>query len=89
MNSSNDRTHFPRTLRAFMTVAAALCVIGLAGLLFVRMPDPTIGALDAYVTRTEAAPRMVQNAGSTGVPSAESVFRDKLYLAPEAPIAQF
>lgn len=89
MNSSNDRTHFPRTLRAFMTVAAALCVIGLAGLVFVHAPDPTIGALDAYVARTEATPRIVESTGSTGVPSAESVFRDKPYVAPEAPIAQF
>ena len=89
MNTSHDRGHAGRTLRAFMSVAAALCVIGLAGLVFVHAPDPTVGAADASVAATGAAAPIAPGAGWTAVPSAESVFRDEGYVAPEPPIAQF
>jgi hypothetical protein len=79
-------------LRARLGVGAALCVLGLASLVWwhdrrdmssVALPAAFV-ASDSSAVATAAPP-----ATTTGVPSAESVFRGRENVAPEAPIAQF
>jgi len=79
-----------RTLRAAMSVVAALCVLGLAGLVVLHdgwTPGIVVSARPAVVSDAAA----MGDSGmpvATGVPSAESVFRGAAY-APEEPITQF
>ena len=78
-----------RTLRAFMGVGAALCVLGLASLVFLHAPDATTAMASTAASYDAATPMPLAGFGSTNVPSAEAVFRDKGYVAPEEPVAQF
>jgi hypothetical protein len=79
-----------RTLRTFMSIGAALCVLGLASLVFLHAPDTTMAMTDASAPTDVGAPfGAAPGTGATNVPSAETVFRDKGYVAPEVPIAQF
>jgi hypothetical protein len=92
MTGSHNRLDERRTLRAAMSVAAALCVLGLASLVFVHSPDAGFAAADAASVAVDSGTTLGPGAplaGWTNVPSAESVFRDKGYVAPEEPIAQF
>ena len=81
------------TLRVAMSVAATLCVLGLAGLVFLHAPDAAFATDDAMPRASAPAAATAPaapGAGWTGnVPSADSVFRGKGYVAPEEPIAQF
>jgi hypothetical protein len=79
-------------LRARLSVGAALCVLGLASLVWwhdrrdmssVALPA-AFAISDGSAIATAAPP-----ATATDVPSAESVFRGRGDVAPEAPIAQF
>ncbi|MGE5103712.1 MAG: hypothetical protein ACM3NZ_03135, partial [Betaproteobacteria bacterium] len=81
-------------LRARLSVGAALCVLGLASLVWwhdrrdpssVALPAAFVASDGSAIATAAAAPP----ATTTGVPSAESVFRGRGYVAPEAPIAQF
>jgi hypothetical protein len=83
-----ERKEAGRTLRTFMSAAAALCVLGLAGLVFLHAPDATM-AMSAAGAAAAPAPVAAPVLGSTNVPSADAVFRGKGYIAPEEPIAQF
>jgi hypothetical protein len=82
-----------RKTRAMMSVAAALCVLGFASLVWLH-DSPGVGATATgaplFATDTQSlADDLARAPASTGVPSAESVFRDWKYTAPEEPIAQF
>ena len=97
----HERQKTAPVFRALMTVAAALCVLGLAGLVFVHAPDAAVTsraavAVNPVTVRDASAvtPNTTRFATTsaenfTGVPSAESVFRGKTDIQPEAPIAQF
>ena len=79
-------------LSARLSVGAALCVLGLASLVWWhdRQEVSSVALPTAFVAAD--APTAANAAGSataTGVPSADSVFRGHGYVAPEAPIAQF
>ncbi|MGE5170575.1 MAG: hypothetical protein ACM3JC_09405 [Rudaea sp.] len=79
-------------LRARLSVGAALCVLGLASLVWWHdRRDVSNLALPAAfaATDTPVAAAGTASAKDTGVPSAESVFRGRGYIAPEAPVAQF
>lgn len=92
MKAHHPQQHPGRTLRAFMAAAAAICVLGLASLVFLHAPDTTIDSLAPAAEATDlvhADALAAPIAAWTSVPSAESVFRDKGYVAPEPPIAQF
>ena len=82
-----------KSLRAVMSVAAALCVLGLASLVFIHAPDVALATDDAPSTVARAAqvvPPGAPGAGWTNnVPSADNVFRGRGYVAPEEPVAQF
>jgi hypothetical protein len=79
-------------LSARLSVGAALCVLGLASLVWWHdRHEMSSAALPGtfVAADTPAATAVNGPAGVTGVPSAESVFRGRAYVAPEAPIAQF
>ena len=80
-----------RTLRTFMSVGAALCVLGLASLVYLHAPDATMAMTDTPAATAVAAPlgAVTPGSGPTNVPSADAVFHGKGYVAPEEPIAQF
>jgi len=82
-----------KSLRAVISVAAAICVLGLASLLFIHAPDVALVAdvtTSAAAEATRASASAAPGAGwTTNVPSADSVFRGKGSIAPEEPIAQF
>ena len=95
-----ERQNPGRALRALMSVGAALCVLGLASLVFVHAPDAAISSgkgvtvtpvsardAAAVTSNTRFATTSAEN--FTGVPSAESVFRGKTDIPAEEPIAQF
>jgi hypothetical protein len=100
-HASHERQKTGPALRALMTAAAALCVLGLAGLVFVHAPDATVSAREvvsvAPVTARDTAPANASTTrfaatsaeNFTNVPSAESVFRGKTNIPPEEPIDQF
>ena len=81
-----------RKLRAAMSIAAALCVLGLASIVWLHgsiVSSADIGMSDARAVNfvgKDVNDRAT--ASDTGVPSAESVFRGKGYIAPEEPITQ-
>ena len=55
-----------------------------------RRNDTTMAMTDASAPTDVGAPfGAAPGTGATNVPSAETVFRDKGYVAPEVPIAQF
>ena len=97
----HERQKTAPAFRALMTVAAALCVLGLAGLIFVHAPDAAVAsrAADAVnpasvrdaaaVTSNTARFATTSAENFTGVPSAASVFRGKGYGPREEPIEQF
>jgi hypothetical protein len=76
--------------RALMTVAAALSVLGLAGVLW-QHPSSGAAASSALIATDEPATMndFLRAPATTGVPSAASVFRGADNVAPEEPIAQF
>jgi hypothetical protein len=81
-----------RRHRAMMGVAAALCVIGLAGLVVLHeSTSTTLAATRVPLVATEAPATTPTAAAPTtsGVPSAESVFGHVRFAPPEEPIAQF
>jgi hypothetical protein len=82
-----------RRLRNFMGVAAALCVLGLASLVWLHnSPEAALSGIASRDAMPDAARAPMASQAvptATGVPSAESVFRDAPYIAPEQPIAQF
>jgi hypothetical protein len=77
------------TWRAVMSVAATLCVLGFAGLLW--MHDFGGAATTRASAVSDAAPPIdfLRAPAATGVPSAESVFKGAGHVPPEEPIAQF
>lgn len=88
MNSTKQRNRDSR-LRAAMSVVAALSVLGLASVLWVHESG---GGAPTRVPLLANEPASVSDflhaPVSTGVPSAESVFKGR-NVAPEEPIAQF
>ncbi|HET9668445.1 MAG TPA: hypothetical protein VFQ93_02485 [Casimicrobiaceae bacterium] len=84
----------PKSLRAVMSVAAALCVLGLASLVFIHAPDVALTTDDtpataAADTSRARPPETPGGAWTNNVPQADTVFGGKGYRAPEEPIAQF
>ena len=76
--------------RAMMSVAATLCVLGFAGLLWVHDFGGAATTRAALVSDASApAYDFLRAPAATGVPSAESVFVGAGYVPPEEPIAQF
>ena len=83
-----------RRLRAAMSVAAALCVLGFASLVWLHdSPEPILANSHAAAAVWDAPASAAVSSSTTsrpnGVPSAESVFRGSANIAPEEPIAQF
>ena len=81
-------TTVTRKTGAIMSIAAALCVIGLASMLWVH-GGGVAAAGPAASQAPAAANDFLRAPTTTGVPSAESVFRGASYIQPEEPIAQF
>ena len=82
-----------KSLRAVMSVAAAICVLGLASLVFIHAPDVAL-VIDNTTSATADATRWLAPAApgaawTSNVPSADAVFGGEAYVAPEEPIAQF
>ena len=80
-----------RTLRAAVSVVAALCVLGFAGLAFLHdasRPSIAASALPGAVGNLPAAGD-AETSATSGLPSAASVFRGAPSKAPDEPIAQF
>ena len=78
------------TWRAVMSVAATLCVLGFAGLLWMHDFGGAATTRAALVADAPASPTdFLRAPAATGVPSAESVFKGAGYVPPEEPIAQF
>jgi hypothetical protein len=83
-----------RRLRAAMSVAAALCILGFASLVWLHNPAEPIlanshAAAAVWDAPASASVSLSTTSGQHSVPSAESVFRGSAYVAPEEPIAQF
>jgi hypothetical protein len=82
-----------RRLRAVMSVAAALCVLGFASLVWLRTAEPILtdnhAAAAVWDAPASASASSFTTSRQNGVPSAESVFRGSAYIAPDEPIAQF
>lgn len=76
--------------RAVMSVAATLCVLGFAGLLWVHDFGGAATTRAALVPAASAPTTdFLRAPTATGVPSAESVFKGAGHVPPEEPIAQF
>jgi hypothetical protein len=78
--------------RTIMSIAAALCVLGLVSLVWLHDSREASAAAGVPVVANDTQPPAgdsLRLPASTGVPSAESVFMDAKYIAPEEPIAQF
>jgi hypothetical protein len=74
-------------LKAAMSVAATLCVLGLAGMMWLHDPDARsverrAGSFAAPVSAATTLP-------ASGIPSAAKAFEGRKYEGPEEPIAQF
>jgi hypothetical protein len=81
-----------RKIRTIMSVAAVLCVLGLASLVWLHDgQEAAAAATSASLVASDVQPPAGDSLreSATGVPSAESVFRGAAYVAPEEPIAQF
>jgi hypothetical protein len=82
-----------KSLRAVMSVAAALCVLGLASLVFIHAPDAALATGDTTSVAADTSrvipPALPGGAWTNNVPQADRVFDGKAYIAPEEPIAQF
>jgi hypothetical protein len=88
---SRQRQYVQRTFRAVVGVVAAVCVLGFASLAFLHnaaRPSMAASALPGPVGDPPVAGNAATSATS-GIPSAESVFRGAPYLAPEETIEQF
>ena len=78
------------TWRAVMSVAATVCVLGFAGLLWMHDFGGAAKTRAALVSDAPAVPNdFLRAPAATGVPSAESVFKGAGYVPPEEPVAQF
>jgi len=91
MTHYQERQAADKTLRAVMSVAAAICVLGLASLVFIHAPDVAFATADTAANATDTT-RTVDTPGvasTSNVPSADSIFHGKGYVPPEEPIAQF
>jgi type IV secretory pathway TrbD component len=75
-----------RKMRTIMGVAAALCVLALASLVWLHDGHGAVAVAAATTAPLAAADPPTT---ATGVPSAQSVFKGAAYIAPEEPIAQF
>ena len=76
--------------RAVMSVAATVCVLGFAGLLWMHDFGGAATTRAALVSDAPAVPNdFLRASPATGIPSAESVFKGAGYVPPEEPIAQF
>ena len=79
-----------RTTDAIMSDAAALCAVGLASVLWLHGSGLPGEAAALVASATPAvANDYLRAPTTTGVPSAERVFRGASYIPPEEPIAQF
>ena len=79
-----------RARRAAMSVVAALCVLGFAIVFLHDASSPSLAASALPgVVGNLSVPGDAETSETTGVPSAESVFRGAPYKAPEEAIAQF
>jgi len=77
-------------LGALMSVAATICVLGFAGLLWMHDFGGTAASRTAFVPEAPTpANDFLRAPTATGVPSAESVFKGAGYVPPEEPVAQF
>jgi hypothetical protein len=88
---ARQRQHVQRTFRAVVGIVAALGVLGLAGLAFLHdaaKPSMAASTLPGAVGNSPVAGNAATPATS-GIPSAESVFRGAPYIPPDEPIAQF
>ena len=80
-----------RRLRAAVSVVAALCVLSFAGLVFLHeasWPSMAASAVPGDVGNPPMADDSATSA-TTGLPSAERVFRGAPYQPPEEQIVQF
>jgi len=76
--------------RAVMSVAATLCVLGFAGLLWIHDFGGATTTRAALLSDAPAPPNdFLRASPATGIPSAESVFKGAGYVPPEEPVAQF
>ena len=90
MGTLRDSDRNEPTWRAVMSVAATLCVLGFAGLLWMHDFGGAATTRAALASGAPAPPNAFLRApAATGVPSAESVFNGAGYVPPEEPIAQF
>jgi hypothetical protein len=80
-----------RKRRAVMSVAAALCVLGLASFVLHDSTPTSIATnrVSFFVSDSLADGNASGLTTPTAVPSAESVFGHARYALPEEPIAQF
>ena len=77
-------------LRTTMSVAATLCVLGLATLVWLHdSPQISVAAQPAPFVAVDSPAAGDTGTFGTGVPSAERVFGHATYAEPEVPIAQF
>ena len=87
------KLHLHQQLRArsaAMSAVAALCVLGFASLVFLHdASGPSLASALPGVVGNLPATGDAETSATTGVPSAESVFRGAPYKAPEEAIAQF
>lgn len=86
----NEQEQARRRLRAAMSMAAALCVLGFASLVWLHnASQATVPGTGGPAAIGDAYDAVAPDTTSSGVPSADSVFRNAGYVAPEEPIAQF
>ena len=96
MVTSHRHAQAGHGLRASMSIAAALSVLGFTSLVWLHNSQPILANThaataisDARASAAVSSPATSGPNGPNGVPSAESVFRGAAYMAPEEPIAQF
>lgn len=86
---ARQHQYVQRTFRAVVGVVAALCVLGFASLAFLHDAAKPSMAASALPSTVGDSPAAGNSAPSSGIPSAESVFRGAPYTAPDETIAQF
>ena len=90
MGTLRERDRDNPMWRAVMSVAATLCVLGFAGLLWIHDFGGATTTRAALLSDAPAPPNdFLRAPPATGVPSAESVFKGAGYVPPEEPIAEF
>jgi hypothetical protein len=90
MTSAHERGGGNSKWGTLMSVAATLCVLGFAGLLWMHDFGGAAASRTTLVSEVPVqASDFLRAPAATGVPSAESVFKGAGYVPPEEPIAQF